>query len=80
MSGKRQKENKTLDRVLALVGLLLVAFIVTMIVTFYIKGSTPDTLIQYVLGAGTVELFLTACITIAKTRAGMKSKKEDDEL
>lgn len=50
-----QKEGKTSNIVLAILGLFLLAFIVTMIVVFCVKGSTPDTLIQYTLGAGGIE-------------------------
>lgn len=80
MKGKREKENKTLDRVLIFVGVYISVFIIAMIVIFCVKGSTPDTLIQYSMGAGTLELFFTALITIFKNRAGIKSKKEDDEV
>lgn len=46
MSGKRRSKRKTSNAVLLVLGLFLLAFIVTMIVTFWVKGSVPDTLIQ----------------------------------
>lgn len=61
---------KTSNLILALLGLFLVAFIVGMIVIFCIKGSTPDTLIQYVLGAGGVETVMLAAIKISKNISG----------
>lgn len=63
---------KTSNRVLALLGLFLLAFIATMIVTYWVKGAVPDTLIQYTLGAGGVEALLLAGIKISKVIAGDK--------
>lgn len=47
-------------------GMFAAVFILTMIVTFWVKGAVPDTLIQYTLGAGGVEAFLLASIKISK--------------
>ena len=70
MSGARQKRGKTSNRVLVLLGLFLLVFIATMIVTYWVKGAVPDTLIQYTLGAGGVEALLLAGIKISKVIAG----------
>ena len=43
-----------------------------MIVTFWVKGAVPDTLIQYTLGAGGVEALLLAGIKISKVMRGEK--------
>lgn len=72
MSGARQKREKTSNRVLVLLGLFLLAFIVAMIVTYWVKGAVPDTLIQYTLGAGGVEALVLAGIKISKVVAGEK--------
>ena len=74
MSGARRKrkQKKTSNRVLVLLGLFLLGFIVTMIVTYWVKGAVPDTLIQYTLGAGGVEALLLAGIKISKVIAGDK--------
>lgn len=61
---------KTLDVVLAVVAILLVAFIVAMIVTFWKFQSVPDTLVVAVLGTGGSELVLSAIITIVKKKYG----------
>ena len=66
------KERKTSNIVLAILGLFLLAFIVTMIVIFCVKGSVPDTLIQYTLGAGGVEALMLAGIKVSKVLAGGK--------
>ena len=70
MSGKRRSKRKTSNAVLLVLGLFLLAFIVTMIVTFWVKGSVPDTLIQYTLGAGGLEAVLLAGIKISKVVSG----------
>lgn len=73
--------NKTSNRVLALLGGFLVAFITAMGVIFCVKGDTPDTLIQYTLGAGGVEALLLAGIKISKVVSGQKTgaaKEESD--
>lgn len=73
MSARRSRKKKhTANRVLILLGLFLLAFIVTMIVTFWVKGAVPDTLIQYTLGAGGVEAVVLAGIKISKVVAGEK--------
>ena len=61
---------KTSNRVLTVLGLFLLAFIITMIAVFCVKGSVPDTLIQYTLGAGGVEALVLAGIKISKVIAG----------
>ena len=73
VSYQTQKERKTSNIVLAILGLFLLTFIVTMIVVFCVKGSTPDILIQYTLGAGGVEALLLAGIKVSKVLAGSKS-------
>ena len=78
MSGKRREKHKTSDMVLLGMGLFVAAFIVIMIVTFWVKGSVPDTLIQYTLGAGGVEALLLAGIKISKVRAGDKPGESED--
>ena len=65
-------------RQLLVMGLFVAAFIVIMIVTFWVKGSVPDTLIQYTLGAGGVEALLLAGIKISKVRAGDKPGESED--
>ena len=43
-------------------------------VTFWVKDSVPDTLIQYGLGGGAVELIVSGAIEIMRDKI---SKKED---
>lgn len=69
---------KTSNLVLAVLGLFLLVFIVSMIVIFCVKGAVPDTLIQYTLGAGGVEALLLAGIKISKVIAGDKPRESED--
>ena len=78
MSGKRSRRRKTSDVVLLALGLFAFGFIVAMTVIFCVKGSVPDTLIQYTLGAGGVEALLQAGIKISKVRAGDKPGESED--
>lgn len=51
-----------------------ITFVITMTVIFCIKGSVPDTLIQFGLGGGAVELGWTAAIEILSNK---KEKKDE---
>ena len=72
MRGKRRREAKTSNVILLALGLFAFGFIVAMTVIFCVKGSVPDTLIQYTLGAGGVEALLLAGIKISKVMRGEK--------
>lgn len=74
--GKHEKARKTSNIVLVVLGVFVLLFVAAMIVIFCIKGSVPDTLIQYTLGAGGVETMMLACIKIVKTMKGDKSDEE----
>ena len=73
----RAKQKKTSNIVLALLGVFLLVFITAMTVIFCVKGSVPDTLIQYTLGAGGVEAVVLAGIKIAKTMTGGNAGEEE---
>ena len=76
---KRKPPMKTANRVLLCMGIFIFAFIVTMIVTFWVKGAVPDTLITYTLGAGGIEALALAGIKISKTWSGKAAESEDTE-
>ena len=76
MASKRKK-LKTSNRVLLAIGIFIVAFIISMEVIFCVTGSVPDTLIQYTLGAGGIEVLLLAAIKISKVVVGEKTKDGD---
>ena len=64
------KKRKTSNLILLVLGICILVFIVAMIVIFCVKGSVPDTLIQYTLGAGGVEAVAMSAIKITKVRSG----------
>lgn len=72
-----KKKPKTSNVVLIVLSLFLLAFIVTMIVTFWVKGAVPDTLIQCTLGAGGVEAVALAGIKISKTMTERKEQPNE---
>jgi len=75
--GEKKKKRDTTHIVLLCMGVFILLFVIAMIVTFWVKGSVPDTLIQYTLGAGGIEALLLAVIKITKTIKG--EKPEDEE-
>jgi hypothetical protein len=76
MSDKAPKKKiKKIDRIVRGVLIYWIIFVITAWVTFWIKDAVPDTLIQYGLGGGAVELLITGVIEIARDRM---SKKEDE--
>lgn len=81
MKGKRvaKKKRNTSNIVLVIIGIFALTFIVSMEVIFILKGSVPDTLIQYTLGAGGVEVLLLAAIKISKVIKGEKDNAERED-
>lgn len=72
---------KTSNKILMALGAFSILFITLMIVTFWVKDSVPDTLIQYTLGAGGVECLFLAGIKISKILKSEEPKEDrDDEL
>lgn len=74
------KKQKTSNMVLAVLGAFIMTFIISMEVIFCIKGSVPDTLIQYTLGAGGLELFVLAAIKVSKVWVGEPINLEREEV
>lgn len=72
--------KNTSNLILTMIGVFAFIFIVVMIVTFWVKGSVPDTLIQYTLGAGGIECLLLAGIKISKVMKGDKKGPDDDDI
>ena len=54
-----------------------IVFVTVAWVTFWVKDAVPDTLIQYGLGGGSVELIITGLIEIARDK--LQKKKEVEE-
>ena len=72
-SGKRRVSNI----VLLCLGLFVLSFVVVMVITFWVKGAVPDTLIQYTLGTGGIEALALAGIRISKVMGGKEISSEE---
>lgn len=71
--GKKEKRKK-LDTIVRGVLFYWIIFVSLAWITFWVKDSVPDTLIQYGLGGGAVELIVSGVIEIARDKL---TKKED---
>lgn len=69
--------KNTANWILAIMGIFAAIFVITMIVVFCVKGSTPDTLIQYTLGAGGIEALLLAGIKVSKVITSSKTTEDN---
>ena len=60
----KEKKPKKLDKIVRGVLFYWITFVSVAWITYWIKDSVPDTLIQYGLGGGAVELLITGAIEI----------------
>lgn len=72
------KKRKTANTVLLVLGIFIGAFIIAMMITYWVMGSVPDTLIQYTLGGGGVEALALAVIKISKVWVGDKEREDSN--
>ena len=80
MARKRtKKKHKMSNMILLVLGLFILAFIVTMIWIFCKYGAVPDTLITCTMGAGGIEALLLAAIKISKVVTEKPETKGKDE-
>lgn len=75
MRKKRLSDKRKIDLIVAGVCIYFIAFVIVAWITYYIKGDVPDSLVQYGLGGGALELVLTAAIEIFSNKKG--SKKDE---
>lgn len=77
------KENKLkkIDIIVRGVCIYWVVFVAVAWVTYWFKDSVPDTLVQFGLGGGAIELLITGVLEIArdKLNKGGKDNGEIDE-
>lgn len=69
---KPTNKLKTLDLILIILGAFMIAFVVTMIITFWKFQSVPEQLIIAVMGSGSSELLMCCIIECVKKKAGVK--------
>ena len=65
---KRISNKKKIDRIVIGVCSYFIIFVIIAWITYWIKGDLPESLIQYGLGGGTLELVLSAAIEIFSNR------------
>lgn len=71
----QRKKPKKIDLIVKGVLIYWIVFVAVAWITFWIKDSVPDTLVQYGLGGGAVELLVTGAIEIFRD----KLNKEDEK-
>lgn len=76
MAKRRVEKPKKIDKIVKGVCIYWCLFVITAWITFWFKDSVPDTLIQFGLGGGAVELLITGVIEI--TRDKMNKGGTDD--
>lgn len=65
---------KKIDKIVKGVLVYWCAFVILAWVTFWVKDSVPDTLIQYGLGGGAVELLVTGLIEIFRDKMNRRNE------
>lgn len=68
LKGKQPKKVKKLDIIVRGVCIYWITFVSLAWITYWVKDSVPDTLIQFGLGGSVLELVLTALIEITKAK------------
>lgn len=75
---ERCRKNKKLDKIVRAVLIYWIVFVSLAWITFWVKGSIPDTLVQYGLGGGAVELGITGFIEIARDFVSKRGDQHDN--
>ena len=73
---KQLTKPKKIDKIVRGVLIYYVVFIIVAWVTFWVKDSVPDTLIQYGLGGPALELVVTALIEISRDKYNKEKNNE----
>ena len=71
---QEKPKKKKIDRIVKAVLFYWIIFVVIAWITFWVKDSVPDTLIQYGLGGGAVELLITGAIEIFRDKMNKEDK------
>ena len=67
---RNSRKKKKIDKIVKGVCIYWLVFVTVAWITFWFKDSVPDTLVQYGLGGGAVELIVTGVIEIARDKRG----------
>lgn len=74
---RRPKQQKKIDKIVKGVLIYWVLFVCVAWITFWIKDAVPDTLIQYGLGGGAVELLITGAIEIMRDKINKEERHDN---
>lgn len=74
-----QKSRKTMDIILVIMGILIVAFTITMIIIFIKTGGIPDTLVGCFFAAATGEFGVMGWIKSTKDKYLNRDIKKEDK-
>ena len=77
-TNKDQRKPKKIDKIVRGVCIYWIVFVSVAWIVYVIKDSVPDSLIQYGLGGGAVELIITGVIEITRDKMARKEKKNDE--
>ena len=77
LQGKTTNKPKKIDFIVLGVLFYWVVFVIVAWVTFWVKDSIPDTLVQVGLSGGAVELEVTGAIEILRDK---RRKREDGDV
>lgn len=77
MAKIRQKKQKKIDKIVKGVLIYWVLFVIAAWVTYWVKDSVPDSLVQYGLGGGAVELAISGFIEIMRDKNNREKNDVD---
>ena len=72
------KTKKKLDKIVKGVCIYWCVFVAVAWITFWLKDSVPDTLIQYGLGGSVIELVITGLIEISRDKYCQNQKNNEE--
>ena len=75
---RNKKKPKKIDKIVKGVCIYWVTFVAIAWITFWVKDSVPDSLIQFGLGGGAVELLISGAIEIFRDL--IPRRHEDGEI
>lgn len=71
-----KRKSKKIDKIVKGVCIYWLLFVAVAWITFWFKDSVPETLIQYGLGGGAVELIVTGIIEIKRDKISKEGENE----
>lgn len=74
---KHNKKSKKIDQIVRGVCIYWIVFVITAWITFWVKDSVPDTLVQFGLGGGALELLVSGFIEISRDLLNKEDKTNE---